>query len=453
MLVGPYVVDDVSVPNTACLSAMQRKILRGFDGHLHCEYQKDIVVGIARIHPFYGHSEDRGATWAVQDLLSGLAIDAVYVNLAVDSAGNPHIVYMDREAGKTYGQIKYLYRSNGTWSAIETLLQGVWGNNRTGGFDVGERVVGDVSGAEITIGWRSGAYLIPFGPSSDPGFIVNEWVRGQDSGARMRYQGLISRAQNISMGIDSSGEIHVVFYLNIAGVITRIAYINGESGAWYWPDSVMDQDEATAMGVGPSDNIHIVVQDDKAFYFSVGTSGSWAAKENFATGGTGVADYSMAVDLDGNAHVVMSQTGLGGTNDTVLNIKYYKRTAGVWGAIEHVTDDAVARSAPSIAVDTNGTIRVTFLGTGYGTEVANPNLVMRTKLSGGAWGAVEVLIDRVPTQYLPNMLHSLLPVSGSERPNCPDGYALIFNGQDTLKMEYLAEIIDAVSSFPQMCLT
>lgn len=37
---------------------------------------------------------------------------------------------------------------------------------------------------------------------------------------------------------------------------------------------------------------------------------------------------------------------------------------------------------------------------------------MRTKPSGGAWGAIQELTDRVPAQYAPNMAHALFSGEG-----------------------------------------
>lgn len=432
-----YIIDDVGIASNACNDVMQRKVVEDLNGDLHCVYEKDVTVGVTVYHhTFYGLSQDNGATWTTEDIMDGLTIDAFNSNIVIDSSNIPHVLYKDKRSGLTYGWLKYQNRSGGSWSAPETLYQGIYGSNRTGGFDIGEDVVGDDSGATITIGWRAGAYLIPDGVSSDPGFIVNEWIRGQTSGAKMRYQGFIAHADEPSMGIDSTNQLHIAFFLNIPGVMTKTAYIfRNSSLSWYWPEKVSDQSDTTAIAIGPSDEVNIVIQDGQKFYFTTGNLGSWSASENFANA-TGTGNFSIAVDSDGHSHIVMSQKGLGGTNSNTLNIHYYKRTlAGVWSSVEHITEDGTERKDPTIALNKDGEIIVVFRGSGYGTETADPNIVVRIK--NGSWGTVEVLIDRVLEQYVPILKSSLYPVSNSTRPNYPQsGYALIWSAQNTNQVEY-----------------
>lgn len=439
-MVGPIVIDDQDISSTACHYVRERKIVVDLNGRIHCVYWK--VINSDK-HVFHAYSDDDGLTWAKENITSGFSQDPSIMSIVVDSSGVVHIIYRDH--GTPYNSMKYQHNSGGSWST-PLAISVAFGLSTpyAGGWVLGETVQGQTSGAEAILLFQWEKKMCVDNPYA--GFQLNERIKGLTSGAYGKYADDIdSFFGTHGLAVDSNDCLHIAvsrsdrtFHLQrtSGGKWTHGDYVGIRTGLY-----------AATIGIDANNLVHIlVVRQSKCIYVK-GSWNSWGATEDVADGGTLEVDaFSFAIDSLGNAHLALEGIGLGGANSGTLNIHYFKRSAaGVWGSVEHVTEDATKREDPSIAVDKNGNIRVVFRGEDYGVETVNPNIVMRTKPSGGSWGAVEVLVDRDPEQYLPNMLHSLFPKEdkwwGTYRPSYPDGFALIFNGQQSLDVEFISDIV------------
>lgn len=449
-----HVVDIVQPSDTACEDVMGRKLLIGLDGRIHCVYKNP------EGHIMYAYSDDDGATWTNEDIMAGLGYSAAGESMALDSNGVPHVVYWT--SASPYAHVEYVYKTGGgSWSSPVIVPIGIYGDRRSGAFQAGEwvetrRLPEGTPQAKAKLKHAFAGILIPYKETIEGTFIVNEWIYGQDSGAKLRYQGEVNAGveSTPAIVIDSNDLVHMVLSRS---KVWHLQKDFGPYGAWSYGDYVglsTPTGYDLAVDVDTNNDLHIVAGSRLAgeHLYTFGSWGGWHG-ETIVSDGDNAGNFSVALDEAGNVHVAFSQEGVGGSNPTVQNIKYRRCPAGTlnWGPIEHVTDDAVLRRDPTIVVDKNNVIRVIFLGRGYGDNPQNENVVARKK-TGASWGSVEVLVDRFEPQHEAVGLHCLFPAIGASRPNYPDGYAFIWNseapGTGISRVEYWGEIVPDVPPAP-----
>lgn len=432
---GPYLIDDNVVPNTACRYALQRKVVRDFDGHFHCVYSKNVTVDIVRVHPFYSKSTDLGITWSNPlDLMPGSAEDHSFPSIIVAPDGTIHVVFQ--------GPPHYLKCKNGIWSSPQTISVGFLGQiNVNPPFIVGEEVEGETSGTLARCIWYLGAGVGNgrLGVDNPDHFVKNEWIRGNTSGKRLKWENDSTNWILGGIAINSS-QIQISLHISNVFLIVPRSATSWNHGSMTEIGTGAAAFTPTGPAIGSNNLVHIVAIRANTYEHVCGSWGGWTSKYDICPAATANWQYpAIAIDLSGNLYVVMAQTGLGGTNPGTLNIKLYKRDRhGTWTGPEHVTDEAVQCIEPTIAVDKNGIITIVFLSRLGG--LGNDAIFMRQKI-GNSWNSIETLIERTfREQEEINLLHSLWPARGSFRPNYSDGYAFIFNGYiDAVPAYYTVE--------------
>ncbi len=124
--------------------------------------------------------------------------------------------------------------------------------------------------------------------------------------------------------------------------------------------------------------------------------GVWLAEETVAlldVANPGQDWPMVAIDSLDNVHVIW--TGLGwGINVGNENLQHRVRIAGVWGAVDPITDVAFNQckaAGPSFAINNSGIINLVWVGLGWGLNPGSTNIQFATN-PGGVW-AQEAVSD------------------------------------------------------------
>jgi len=110
----------------------------------------------------------------------------------------------------------------------------------------------------------------------------------------------------------------------------------------------------------------------------------------------------IAVDSADNIFIVW-ETKSPTVNDNVKNICLVKGIWNNWGSREMVTDSASEQYAPSIAIDGNDNLHITWYGLGYGTNTTYCQIVYRKRNSNGTYEDITPLTDKAYHQFDPSI--------------------------------------------------
>nr|MDO8117871.1 PKD domain-containing protein [Candidatus Sigynarchaeota archaeon] len=219
-----------------------------------------------------------------------------------------------------------------------------------------------------------------------------------------------------TVAADNSGNIHVAWedYTNYYGPDCDIFYKtrNMTSGTWSNTEVVSIESDGNsaspAICIDSQGTVH-VSWSDVTDYLSAGsdsdifykyrnmTSGTWSTTEVVSTEST-LESYqpSIAVDINGNLHITwQDQTNyIGCGTDVDVFYKMKNITLGTWTTTEVVSESCVNNSfSPSIAIDDIGNVFVTWHdatpldGTNTDTDV-----FLRVKnRTTGAWNAIDIV--------------------------------------------------------------
>jgi len=413
-----YIVENENVITDALQRPQQRKIVIGPDGRIHCVFRKCLFGGYKWL-VYYAYSDDYGKTWTVEDPTPGLTTYTQdHPSIAVDSSGNPHIIFHDKPSyvyGGLIGTGRYVRRSaNGTWT-LSSFFVGCLITRRSGptpppfgSWEIGDEVKGKTS--EVTkiitfvFGGGDSRTLCLLGGGT--GWINDEWVYNMTRSGNAKYLYEVGPEDSTAVVIDSNNRLRIVAEKSI--------YL------WYWLQSSPNAEIGHSQGtMGPGQNITIDIDPSnlvKTVYID-GLSYYDGADDTLICTGTYPSAYlyacfSIASNVNGDVHFVLAQTGLGGDFPGVLNIKYYKRISGVWSGPTHITDVDYEQRCPSISIDTQGRIHVMWQGTGWGTYIYKYSVLMKT-YENGAWGATQVILNEDKDQgaFGASLLHAWHPNS------------------------------------------
>ena len=258
--------------------------------------------------------------------------------------------------------------------------------------------------------------------SSDGGMTWTEEVVAAD--ARVAAASY-SAVKKLAIMVDSSNVPHIIFVgYNAADTYAgRIRYVNRSGGSWGTVETIDDADASANIAtisacIDSNDTFHVAGRGDfttVGLYYWTGTTGSWSApqaidsagsfgditvtsadlpvciyndasgiKYNTRSGGTWANEETlsthtgnypsnkMAIDFSDDIHVVWNETSVGNYRD----IKYRKRTSGVWGTEQAVTDadtvDEDSYGFPLLSLDSSGNAYVIYQydeGTAYAETV------------------------------------------------------------------------------------
>lgn len=228
--------EDVSPYATAF--SVSRNLVRKSDGSLWCCYVvHNAITDRDEIHCSY--STDDGATWTAETVIGSAGNDYGYIGLAVDSAGNLHLVYFHYSDIGPTKTLEYKKRTSVGWGAaavIDTNFY-LW---------YGISIAID-SSDNLHVAWG----LLP------------GWLRYREKigdSWQATEELTIASAGVPSIAIDGSDDVHVAFaVLGGEGVPIGIHYFKKTAGVWGAEQEITPshyQDEPS-MAIDSSGNVHV----------------------------------------------------------------------------------------------------------------------------------------------------------------------------------------------------
>lgn len=196
--------------------------------------------------------------------------------------------------------------------------------------------------------------------------------------------------------IDSEGRPHIVYPTHYSHN-NRIIYQTKDLGEWTDPKSLdtgfSDTTWNPKIAVHQDGTVHVIWEtrsdmlgagDDIDVFHRVKINGDWTSTQLVTTESTKESTMaSIALDEQGNAHVVWRDSTNYGGSGSDTDIFYKKWIQGEWGETEVVSKGSRGNDYnPSIAVDAYGNVHVAWCGdhisTGYG-------IFYNCKPIGGEW--------------------------------------------------------------------
>jgi len=353
---------------------------------------------------------DDGTLWNIDS--SG------YPSIAVDGAGNVHVVWQDYTNGEwgTDTEIMYANRTATGWSNATVISDDstLWNNDGSYYPSIAVDSTGNVhvvwqdhtdgewgTDTEIMYANRTAAGWSNATVISDDSTL---WNNGS--------------SWNPSIAVDNDGNIHVAWsdYTNGTwGTDSEIMYANRTATGW--SNATIISDDRTlwnnggsvypSVAVDGAGNVHVVWQDstdgewetDTEIMYANRTAAGWSNATVISDDSTlwnnGDSNYpSVAVDGTGNVHVVW-QDYTDGEWETDSEIMYANRTAAGWSNATVVSDDSTKWNNghswnPSIAVDNDGNVYVVWQDD---TKFGGDFDIMYAKHTIAGWSNATVLSD------------------------------------------------------------
>jgi hypothetical protein len=266
-------------------------------GKLHAVWQDD-TSGNHEI--YYKKSTDGGATWTANKRLTFTSGDSVVPAIGVDSSGYLHVVWQDDTAGNCEIYYTKSIDKGATWTVGKRLT---W---NSGGSEV-PAIALDASGY-LHVVWQddtAGNYETYYRKSTDGG---TTWA------ANKRLTWTLGSSERPAIGVDSSGNPHVVWHDNSSGRY-QISYRMSPDGGTNWSFATRltwssENCHDPVLAVDPAGNIHVIYCDDRTgnaeLYYrkSVDGGSTWIATRRL-TWTLGASEVpSLGTDSSGNLHVV-----------------------------------------------------------------------------------------------------------------------------------------------------
>ncbi len=261
------------------------------------------------------------------------------------------------------------------------------------------------------------------------------------------------------IAIDQNDDIHVAWmaWSGYPTLIPVIKYVKRTGAAWGTLEDAASNLVDTHMGepsiaIDSSNFPHIAFYKDTPLntyniFYVWRTALGWQPEESVSVevNPAGIHEYpQLVLDSADDAHVVwMAYNRYNSSYPAKPNIYYRKRTAGVWGAEERVTDvDYNQGYGVSIALNTDDTIHVIWSGQGWGANPGEYCVQHRQSSVVGVWSTQNDLVNGAGYNYLATSLCARYPPSNI----LTEGYAFIYVSENTLSdLEFLASGVAAVS--------
>ena len=308
--------------------------------------------------------------------------------IAIDSAGNTHIVYID-QTNATNHKLIYVTNANGGWqdalisnNASNPSLalspsgkvyvsfyntsanQLKYATNANGNWVVNTVDTGQFGSVNSIAVGGHGALFIAYRDDASQNLIVADFLNDSKS-INPRDTDHIT-GTNATILLDSSGKVYVV-YTTVQG----LKMVTNKDGTWI--TSVIDPRVVSGLSaiIDPANQIHVS-------YFIVGTNelvyryyqaSAWSAKDVAMTNLV-VSDTSLVLDSKGDPRIAVS---LGSLSDPTLRVM--EKINGIWTSSD--ADTQLIGASLSMAVDKYDRYHVSYYGTStndllYAVSITSP---------------------------------------------------------------------------------
>jgi len=356
-----YTVKSGVVSNSATGYNNVRKLARSSDGALHCVWE-DKRGDYYQI--YYAKSTDGGENWT-ETAITSESYNQYSPSIAIDSNNYIHITWAGSYSGTSYSQIRHIKYTT-SWGNIENLTNENYSQyNPSIAIDSNNCIHITWCGAYSGVSTTQIRYIKYDG--SAWGNIVNLTSDGN-------YSQLYP-----SIAIDSNNYIHITWYGKHSGSTSynQIRYIKYTTS---WGDVVNLTDESYNQFVS-----------------------------------------SIAIDSNNCIYIVWFGAHSGSTSRD--QIRYRKYTTS-WSDIENLTSGDYDQSYPSIAIDSNNYIHITWYGT-YSGSTSKTQIRYRKYTT--SWGNIENLTSAGDHQQYPSLIWANYPVVSTCKTNRPKtGYAFVW---------------------------
>jgi len=300
---------------------------------------------------YYKKSTDGGATWSPTQRLTWTSGNSEYPAIAIDSSGYLHAVWDDATTGSYALYHKMSTDGGNTWQANKRLTL------NSGGSFCPSLAAGPSN--RLHLAWQdynSGNGEIYYMRSTDGGAT---WTTSQ----RLTWNSGSSGYPSI--GVGSSNNIHIIWEDDTPGNY-EVYYKKSTDGGATWAtsqrlSSTSGWSSYPVLAVGPFGNLHVVWGDgtpgNYEIYYRKGSNGgdSWAASRRL-TWTSGISDNtSIAADSSGNVHVVWNDNTPGNNE---ISYKNSTDQGATWAATQRLTWNAGSSESPRIVIDPSANLHV-----------------------------------------------------------------------------------------------
>ena len=338
---------------------------------------------------FYKQWDSTSSTWTSTEVVSTESTAQSYnPSLGVDSAGDVHIAWEDWTDYAGAGSDRDIFYKRKNASSLSWTTTEIVSTESTG--DSWDPSLAVDSAGDIHVAW--GDQTDYAGSGTDWDIFYKRWDSSISSWTTTEVVSTESTLASweSSLAVDSAGNVHIgwqdVTDYAGAGIDDDIFYKRWDAFSSSWTTTEVVSVESTgdtyypSLGVDSVGNVFLVWQDTTN-YAGAGTDqdifyrrrdasySSWATTEVVSTESTVYSEYpSLTVDFAGNVHVAWVDLSNYDGSGTDHDIFYKRRNApsSSWTLTEVVSTESSSNSdAPSLVVDINSNIHVTWQDTTY----------------------------------------------------------------------------------------
>jgi len=388
--------------------------------------------GLYSLDPYYQISA-AGVTNATRSASNRL--------LVRDSTGKLHTVYMKTNGG--YNNIFYANSTNNGSTWKEQQLTHFTKYHSTGGgicIDANDTIYIVYSSKQ-----NNGTSHVNFTYSTNSGLT---WSTPVNIG----WSNYTIYDNGPSIAADSQGNLHVAWDGYSPGATSTINAFYRKRTGTTWDGTITRLTSVTgtlhqlspSVAITPNNDVLVTWQGrhaGSASYYQIRVKHYWTSNSTWSkitniTSGT-VSQYGPSIAIDQNSNILISWYAVLNSKN---NIRFKEYWAGnnTWSKIRNLTTSGSADSLLcSIGIDSAANINIV-----YYTVVSSVNQIARLfyNTTAGSWTQTQ-LTTGAGSKTFPNMLYSLNPSSGGRYSNIPyRGYAFVFTNGTNAYYQYSSDL-------------
>jgi hypothetical protein len=291
-----------------------------------------------------------GTGWSARQNISNNSGNSQYPDIAVDSQGTVYVVWQDDTVGGSGLLYSTLSAGDGNWSTPQSI-------SGTSSISASPRIAVDQQGS-LHVVWQDSI-------GGEPGIY---WAVRSSDGSWSTPQQITGTSANSSapdVAVDAQGNPHVVWEEELAEGNTDIIYATKSDESDWLTQNISNDHEGSAspsIAIDDQGNLHVVWQGDPLqitggyldiLYTAKPSNGDWSAPVDISHNQRPSAHARIAVDGEGNPHVVWEETYDEYATD--IRPRYNTKSGGNWLAqpenILPSSTEGIMFCHPDIAVD------------------------------------------------------------------------------------------------------